>query len=44
MAAEEAEGAGRAHQSTYHFFIGLMKYGAVIAILVAFMVIFIIRN
>ena len=44
MAADEAERAVRSHWSTYHLFIGLMKYGGIISILVAFLVIFIIRN
>ena len=44
MAADEAERAIRSHRGTYLFFIGLMKFGAIIAIIVAFLVIFIIRN
>ena len=44
MAVEEGERAIRSHRSTYHYFIGLMKYGAIISVLVAFLVIMIIRN
>jgi len=44
MATNEAERMERSHAGTYHFFIGLMKYGAIISVIVAFMVILIIRN
>jgi hypothetical protein len=44
MASNEAERMERAHAGTYNFFIGLMKYGAIISVLVAFLVILIIRN
>ena len=44
MAANEGDRALRAHQNTYHAFIGLMKYGAAISIVVALLVIFIIAN
>ena len=44
MAAEEAERATRSHQGTYNFFIGLMKYGAIIAMITAFAVILVISS
>ncbi len=44
MAADEAERAIRAHRHTYHFFIGLMKYGAIISVVTAILVMLIIRN
>jgi hypothetical protein len=44
MAADEAERAMRSHANTYHFFIGLMKYGAIISLVTALVVILIIRN
>jgi hypothetical protein len=44
MAAEEADRALRAHQNTYHAFIGLMKWGALISFVTAILVIFIIGN
>jgi hypothetical protein len=44
MAADESERALKAHEGTYQWFIGLMKYGAVICFIVAFIVIFVIRN
>ena len=44
MTADEVERADRAHRNTYHFFIGLMKYGAIISALTAILVILIIRN
>lgn len=44
MAADEADRALRAHQSTYHAFIGLMKWGTVISALTGLLVIFIIAN
>jgi hypothetical protein len=43
MAADEAERALRAHQNTYHFFTGLMKYGTIVSAISALLVIFIIR-
>lgn len=44
MAADEGERAVRAHRSSYDLFIALMKYGAIISILTALIVILIIRN
>lgn len=44
MAADEADRAVRSHQSSYNLFIGLMKYGAIISIITALIVILIIRN
>ena len=44
MAADEAERAIRSHRHTYHFFTGLMKYGAIIAVVTGLIVILIIRN
>ena len=43
MAADEADRALRSHRHTYGFFVGLMKYGAIISALTALVVIFIIR-
>ena len=44
MAADEAERAVRSHRNSYGLFTGLMKWGAIIALLTALLVIFIIRN
>jgi hypothetical protein len=44
MTVDEVERADRAHRSTYNFFIGLMKYGAILSALTAILVILIIRN
>ena len=44
MAADEAERAIHSHQHTYHFFIGLMKYGAIVSVITALIVILVIRN
>ncbi|MGZ8283688.1 MAG: aa3-type cytochrome c oxidase subunit IV [Allosphingosinicella sp.] len=44
MTADETDQAVRSHQGTYHFFIGLMKYGAIISAATAILVILIIRN
>ncbi len=45
MAAEaEVEREVRTHRNTYSFFTSLMKYGAIVSVLVALMVIFIIGN
>ena len=44
MASDEAERAIRSHRHTYHFFVGLMKYGAIISVLTALIVVLIIRN
>jgi hypothetical protein len=44
MAADEAERAIRSHRHTYHFFIALMKYSAIIAVVTALLVMLIIRN
>ena len=44
MTVDEVERADRAHRTTYNFFIGLMKYGAILAALTAILVILIIRN
>jgi hypothetical protein len=45
MAAEgEANKDMRAHQGTYAAFTGLMKWGAIVAMIVAMIVILIIRN
>ena len=43
MASDEAERAIRSHH-TYHFFIGLMKYGAIISVVTALIVMLVIRN
>ena len=44
MATDEARRADKAHASTYSFFIGLMKYGAILSLITALIVILIIRN
>ena len=44
MASDEAERANRSHRHTYAFFIGLMKYGAIISVVTALIVILVIRN
>jgi hypothetical protein len=44
MAADGANREIRAHQNTYHAFIGLMKWGTVISAATALLVIFIIAN
>ena len=44
MAAEETERMERSHRHTYHFFIGLMKWGAIISVLTAIIIMLIIRN
>jgi hypothetical protein len=45
MAAEgEAEQAARAHQKSYNMFAALMKWGAIISLVTALLVILIIRN
>jgi uncharacterized integral membrane protein len=44
MAADEAERAVRSHRNSYGLFTGLMKWGAIISLLTALLVIFIIRN
>ena len=44
MASDEAERAIRSHRHTYQFFVGLMKYGAIISVVTALIVILIIRN
>ena len=44
MATDEAERALRSHRHTYHFFIGMMKWGAIISALTAIIVMLIIRN
>jgi hypothetical protein len=45
MAAEgEANKDLRAHQGTYAAFTGLMKWGAILSVIVAAIVIMIIRN
>lgn len=43
MAADESERAIRSHQNTYGFFIGLMKWGAILSVITGLIVIFIIR-
>ena len=43
MASDEAERAIRSHRHTYHFFIGLMKWGAILSVITALAVILIIR-
>ena len=43
MAADESERAIRSHQHTYGFFIGLMKWGAILSVITGLIVIFIIR-
>ena len=44
MTADETQLADRAHRKTYGFFIGLMKYGAILSAITAILVILIIRN
>jgi hypothetical protein len=44
MAADGANRELRAHQNTYHAFIGLMKYGAAISIVTALVVMYVIAN
>ena len=44
MAADEADRAMRSHQNTYHAFTGLMKWGAILSVITALIVIFIIGN
>jgi hypothetical protein len=44
MAADDAERALKAHESTYHGFTGLMKYGAILCFIVAAIVVLIIGN
>ena len=44
MAADEAERAVRSHQNSYDLFIALMKYGTIVSVIIAFIVILIIRN
>jgi hypothetical protein len=44
MAAEgDADRMARSHQNTYHFFTGLMKWGAIVSAIAAIIVIIIIR-
>jgi hypothetical protein len=44
MAAEiDAEREVRRHHNSYGFFVAMMKWGAIISVLVALLVIFIIR-
>jgi uncharacterized integral membrane protein len=44
MAGDESERAVRAHRSSYGLFTALMKWGAIISLLTALLVVFIIRN
>ena len=45
MAAEgDLERADRAHRNSYNLFAGMMKWGAIICLVVALLVILIIRN
>ena len=44
MAADEAERAVRAHRSSYNLFTALIKWGAIVSLVTAFVVILIIRN
>ena len=44
MAADEAERAVRSHRHSYERFIGLMKWGAIVSVVTALIVIFIISN
>jgi hypothetical protein len=45
MALEgEAEQAARAHRKSYNLFAALMKWGAIISLVTALLVILIIRN
>ena len=44
MATDDAERALRSHRHTYHFFTGMMKWGAIISALTAIIVMLIIRN
>jgi hypothetical protein len=44
MAADESERAVRAHRSSYGLFTALMKWGAIISLVTALLVVFIIRN
>lgn len=45
MAADAEAGKElKAHENTYDFFIGLMKWGTVLSAIVALLVVFIIAN
>lgn len=44
MAADEAERAVRAHRSSYGLFIALMKWGAILSLVTALIVVLIISN
>ena len=44
MAAEESERAVRAHRSSYSLFTAIMKWGAIVSLVTALIVILIIRN
>jgi hypothetical protein len=44
MAAEGDAKDFKAHQGTYAGFIGLMKWGAIVAVLIGLLVIYIIGN
>lgn len=44
MAADEAERAVRAHRSSYTLFTALMKWGAILSLLAALVVVLIISN
>lgn len=44
MASDEPERAMRSHRHTYHFFTGLMKWGAVIFVVSALLIMLIISN
>jgi len=44
MAADEAERAIRSHRHTYHFFTSLMKFGTILAVITAIVVILLISN
>ena len=44
MAANESERAVRAHRSSYGLFIALMKWGAIISLVLGLIVILLIRE
>lgn len=44
MATDEIERLERSHRHTYHFFIALMKWGAIISAVTAIIIMLIIRN
>lgn len=44
MASNEVERAERSHRHTYHFFTGLMKWGAIVSFIAVMFVILVIRG